>query len=364
MNLQEHLALSYYNEIGEINAEHKIFIVQHRETKRIYTKKLLDIYNLDVYLYLKNHPLHGIPQIYEVIEDDQQLIIIEEYVSGDTLDSILSNNGPIEENIIIKYALQLCDILKKLHSCNPPIIHRDIKPSNIIITPEDNVVLLDLNAAKYMKPQTEEDTRLLGTKGYAAPEQYGFGSSSTKTDIYALGMVMNTMLIGSFSNSTGKGSLSDIIKKCTELTPENRYRSINELENELSKLNVINDSDTKSTDSTTPLCWMAYLPPGFRSKNIIHMLVAIPLYAMMFWLSISLEVKDASAKQLFIERISCLVIFLSTVACICNYLDIYRIIPYGKSKNIFVKGLAVTLFTIAVVFAEFILMIFLSSIAS
>ena len=76
----------------------------------------------------------------------------------------------------------------------PPIIHRDIKPSNIIITAYNRAVLLDFNAAIYYSCQSTEDTILLGTQGYASPEQYGFGSSSPQTDIYSMGILFRELL--------------------------------------------------------------------------------------------------------------------------------------------------------------------------
>lgn len=88
----------------------------------------------------------------------------------------------------------LCEILEKLHSVTPPIVHRDTKPSNIIITNYEHVVLLDFNAAKYFADTDTADTILLGTKGYAAPEQYGFGSSTPQTDIYALGILLKELV--------------------------------------------------------------------------------------------------------------------------------------------------------------------------
>lgn len=94
---------------------------------------------------------------------------------------------------------ELCEILEKLHSANPPIVHRDIKPSNIIITNYDHVILLDFNAAKYFTDPNTSDTILLGTKGYAAPEQYGFGSSTPQTDIYAVGILLKELVIISLS---------------------------------------------------------------------------------------------------------------------------------------------------------------------
>lgn len=358
MDLQQQLALSYYNEISELNREHKISIVQHRDNKRIFVKKVLDIYNRNVYEYLMKNPIQGIPTIYELFEDGTQLIIIEEYISGETLESIITNHGALATEVIIKYTIQLCNILANLHNCSPAIIHRDIKPSNIIITPNDNVVLLDLNAAKYMNAQSQEDTTLLGTKGYAAPEQYGFGSSSTRTDIYAVGVLMNTMAIGSFSLDTSTSILQPIIKKCTELNPENRYSSILELKDSLITINGTPSGNHPCKD------WMRFLPPGFRKMNMLHILVASLGYLFIFWLCLTLEVKDANPKQLFIERIMCLIIFLSGIACTCNYLDIQARIPFCNSSNKFLRILGIILLNFIVLSCEFILTVFLSSIAA
>lgn len=126
----------------------------------------------------------------------------------------------------------LCNILEALHSMTPPIIHRDIKPSNIIITSYNYAMLLDFNAAKQFSGQNESDTVLIGTPGYAAPEQYGFGSSSPKTDIYSLGIVLREML-GSITPVPDIAPilhrLNLIAERCTQMTPAARYQSVVEL---------------------------------------------------------------------------------------------------------------------------------------
>lgn len=368
MNLQDHLALSYYNEIGQINAEHNISIVQHIDSKNIYVKKILDVYNLSVYEYLKSCSFHGLPKLYEVIESDNKLILIEEYISGDTLEAILNTNGPLPEQTVIKYTLQLCDILTNLHQSNPSIIHRDIKPSNIIITPSDNVVLLDLNAAKYINPYTDSDTKLIGTKGYAAPEQYGFGSSNTKTDIYAIGMVMNTMLAGLFSSSVVPSQLSPIIQKCTELSPDSRFESIDQLKQAIYSFNnkynaqIQDSTDTTTQENKPTQSWLRFLPPGYRSKNWSHIILATPSYTLLIYLCLGLEVKDVSPAQLYIERFFCFIVFLSIIACLTNYLDIHKIIPLGNNKNPIVKYIGLVIFTFVLIFVEFTIMAILLSI--
>ncbi|MCR4746258.1 MAG: protein kinase, partial [Lachnospiraceae bacterium] len=193
MDTAARLAVSYYKEIGVLDEEHKVFIVQHIESSHIYVKKVLDVYNESVFIKLRDKPVPGIPKIFDVVNMDGQLIIIEEYISGDTLEQRLAN-GALPAYEALSVTLSLCDIVEKLHSFNPPIIHRDIKPSNIILTSDGRVQLIDLNAAKTCTDDKDRDTRLLGTVGYAAPEQYGFGTSNVQTDIYAIGMLLNTML--------------------------------------------------------------------------------------------------------------------------------------------------------------------------
>ena len=183
MNLSQRLSNSFYQVVAAINEPHKVYLVQHRDSGRFYVKKILDVYSADVYKDLQAHPIPGIPRIMDSWEEDGRLVIIEEFISGVTLrDMIESTSSPaantdLREILTVErighYMAGLCDILERLHSHNPPLIHRDLKPSNIIITSCGNVMLLDFNAARFYsgEPGRESDTRLLGTKGYAAPEQ-------------------------------------------------------------------------------------------------------------------------------------------------------------------------------------------------
>lgn len=172
MDYAGRLEISYYNTIATINSVHKIDLVQHRETGNIYIKKILDVYNLRIYEYLMEHPITGIPRLYCLYEECGQLVLIEEFISGISLQEMIDNRT-LTLDLVIRFMSELCSILEKLHLLNLPIIHRDIKPSNIIITPCGHAVLIDFNAAKYSAETADHDTVLLGTKGYAAPEQYG-----------------------------------------------------------------------------------------------------------------------------------------------------------------------------------------------
>ncbi len=115
MELDSALTLSYYRQIGVINEEHHIYLVQHVETHRIYVKKELDVFSRDVYVSLKNHPISYIPRVYEVAEDEGKLVVIEEYVFGETLDSMLNRHYRLEEREVRAIAVQMCEILIALH---------------------------------------------------------------------------------------------------------------------------------------------------------------------------------------------------------------------------------------------------------
>ena len=128
------LPVSYYKRIGVLNEEHGVYIVQHRENGKVFIEKVLRVYDPGVYEQLFRHPVRGIPRIYAMYEESGTLTVIEEYISGETLEEILSICGRLPEEDVIDCTVKLCDILSSLHSQDPMIIHRDIKPSNVILT--------------------------------------------------------------------------------------------------------------------------------------------------------------------------------------------------------------------------------------
>lgn len=361
MDVNTRLKLSYYKDIADLNPEHHVSLVQHIESNKIYVKKVLYQYNKDIYLGLLCHPVAGIPKLYEVIENNDELIIIEEYISGETFQEMIDNHTHISVYEACEYILQVCDCLSNLHHLNPPIIHRDIKPSNIIITPSSQVVLLDLNAAKYVNNEKDIDTTLLGTKGYAAPEQYGFGSSNEKTDIYALGILIKTIFTElSTMDAEVSNIINSIIDKCTYIDPSRRYNSILEVKSSLMQIPFL--SIPKKNTSATNKTWKTYLPPGFRTGNFLHILLGICGYSFITWLCATLEVKNTTPFSLFIERISCFFVFISIVLVSGNYMDIHKYLPICKSKNTLVKIFGIILYDVIVMFAILILMCLMVSV--
>lgn len=354
MDYADRLEISYYNTVATINGAHKIYLVQHRETGKIYIKKILDVYNPHIYEYLMKHPITGIPKLYHVYEEGGQLILIEEFISGISLQEMI-DEGRLNLGLIIRFMGELCSILEKLHFLDSPIVHRDIKPSNIIITPCGHAVLIDFNAAKYSTGIADHDTVLLGTKGYAAPEQYGFGSSTPQTDIYALGILLKEL---SHALPVPTNVFDAIISKCTEMNPSDRMKTVQELKTEIENLQNCNHNNRSAVSATQK----NFLPPGFRTKTPWKMLTASVGYLFIFWLCLTMEIKDATSFHLWLERIATLFILLSFVFCSFNYCNIHRLVPLCSNKYRLVRWLGVLVLNFAVAFTLLFILLLLESI--
>ncbi|MDE7389375.1 MAG: serine/threonine protein kinase [Lachnospiraceae bacterium] len=203
------------------------------------------------------HP--NLPSIVDVIEDDEILLIVMDYVEGNALSKELTEHGAQPQEKVVEWAKQLCDVLGYLHSRTPAIIYRDMKPSNIMLKPNGQIVLIDFGTAREYKDKNLADTTCLGTVGYAAPEQFGgMGQTDARTDIYGLGATLYHLLTGnnpsqppyqikpirSINTSLSNG-LEKIVEKCTQRDPDERYKSCAELMYDLEHYDEIDDQHKK-----------------------------------------------------------------------------------------------------------------------
>lgn len=233
MDATSKFKLSFYQEIKPINHKKNVFLVSHVETGILYVKKIYSNYNLQVFQKLKELSIPGIPK-YELIVEDKDngtLIVIEEYINGCNLDTYMKlRDMPLSPLKAGEIVARLALTLDKLHKQTPPIIHRDIKPSNVIMDQDDNIYLVDFNISRNVTPDKNQDTAILGTQGYAAPEQYGFMQCTEKSDIYSLGVLLH-FLTGKSPKypQDAKGPLSYIVKKSTAMDPDKRYPSAKEM---------------------------------------------------------------------------------------------------------------------------------------
>lgn len=200
-----------------------------------------------------DHP--HLPSIIDVIDREDSFLIVMDYIEGKSLESLLKHGGAQDPNRVIEWAKQLCDVLGYLHSRTPPIIYRDMKPANVMLKPDGNVMLIDFGTAREYKQSSIEDTTCLGTRGYAAPEQFGgHGQTDARTDIYCLGATIYHLVtgqspceppyeikpLGYWIPSLAGSGLEKLVMKCTRQNPAERYQSCAEL---MYALEHIHDED-------------------------------------------------------------------------------------------------------------------------
>lgn len=182
-----------------------------------------------------DHP--ALPRIVDILKTESRLYIVMDYIEGEPLDTILRRKGPVPDGQVREWSEQLAQVLDYLHSLDPPVIYRDMKPANVIISPQGKVRLIDFGIAREYKPGMARDTCILGTPGYAAPEQSGMRQTDARSDIYSLGMTMCAMLTAgkppdfALADSRIKipEELAVIIRHCTMIDPERRYQNCREL---------------------------------------------------------------------------------------------------------------------------------------
>ena len=375
MTLEEESRLSFYRELTVLDEKKNIVLVQDIRNSELCVKKTLDIYSRDVYEQLASVRIEGVPAVKECVADDGKLIVVEEYVQGRSLKQVLDEQGLLNEEQAYDIAVQLADILVRLHQLEPAIVHRDIKPSNIIIEKNGHVNLIDFNAARHVNADKNEDTRMLGTVYFAAPEQFGFGQSDERTDIYGLGATINYIMTG---DKPGAGiaecRFSDILKKCLMVDAKDRYQSAAELRGVLDMLNysIVQDNRKKAEtafgkDNTISVVrtyriirdiivkmyrkyqkrnydinnsWRRYLPPGFRRLNIVYCLIALVWYAVIVWMTITFAVTDSktgipvTGGELTMYKIAVFVLLFGMTMWFGNYLNIRRKLPGMKKINV------------------------------
>ncbi|WP_160673789.1 serine/threonine-protein kinase [Clostridium sp. C8-1-8] len=260
-----------------------------KETKR---NDKLDMNLISEANILKKLNNPGIPRVIDVFYEQDFIYMVEDYVEGQTLFDYINSNDVSDLESIIAIILQVCDIIKYLHSFTPAIIYRDLKPSNIMITKENSIILIDFGISRIYKFDKDTDTVSMGSSGYAAPEQHGAMQSCIQTDIYGIGMVMYFMVTKKvpFSGAEplidenyGKAvdqKLIKIIQKCVQVNIKDRYSSVVELRNELiqlsndnyyEKTSILLNNDTTKIEEAKDI----------KSKKINKFIIAIPLLVIL-----------------------------------------------------------------------------------
>ncbi len=340
MERSEEYMLFQYQELGLLNGNHNVSLVRHSITGRIAVKKYVKIEQKPVYDFLKMHENEFIPKIYGCFENESQLIVIEEYIEGRNLEDILCERKlSVEDGVrIVK---EICRGMYPLHTASPPVISRDLKPENIMITPQRHVKLIDFDIARVVSPRKPRDTVIMGTEGFAAPEQFGRRQTDGRSDIYALGTMLNYIVLQKFPvEEIVPGKLGEIIRRCIALNPDERYQSVKELEGELERLypdrNRYIAGGNEGSAGELPE-WRRFLPPGFRSGRIWKMFLAVVGYLAVFYICLTMDIIENGVIITGIRAISQRILILSAqleeIAVICNYLGCRDKIPFLKRDN-------------------------------
>lgn len=208
------------------------------ESRRIALESLLKEANLMKKL---DHPT--LPRIVDIIDDTKTVYIVMDYIEGESLNKVLNAYGAQPQEAVIEWAKQLSEVLDYLHTRVPPVIYRDMKPANIMLKPDGTIRLIDFGIAREYKKGKAGDTTSIGTRGYAAPEQFGDkGQTDARTDIYSLGVTLYHLVTGKNPaeppyeiypirhwNANLSSGLEWLIQKCTQLNPNDRFQSCAEV---------------------------------------------------------------------------------------------------------------------------------------
>ncbi|WP_238537726.1 serine/threonine-protein kinase [Sporolactobacillus vineae] len=194
-----------------------------------------------------NHP--RLPRIFDIVDTSEAIFIVVDYVQGESLDKVLKRAGKIPEPVLVAWAKQICDVYIYLHEHQPhPIIYRDMKPSNLMETPDGEVRVIDFGIAREYKKESKTDTQVLGTKIYAAPEQYGSAQTDERSDIYSLGVTLYQLATGESPNAAilskpirkvlpeSSEGLEEILGKMLKPDPAERYQTARELLDDFSNI--------------------------------------------------------------------------------------------------------------------------------
>ena len=215
----------YYKEIGLLGEDEKtaMKLVRNEEGNTLLCKRI-DSSLLPIYRKLINVEHENIVTVYGITKDEYGILVVMEYFPSKTLEEKMLENGIFSVRDMKSVILQIAKGVSTIHDLG--IVHRDLSANNILIDKSGRVKITDFGIARMYDKDKNADTRILGTHGYAAPEQFGFIQTDRKADVYAIGVLMNVMLSGKMPNEKlykGDPKLMDIIQRCTSMKPADRY---------------------------------------------------------------------------------------------------------------------------------------------
>lgn len=200
---------------------------------------------MEIMKKMADRKLSGIPKAYRIFEENGKVYLVREYIEGMSLAQMVLQKGGISEAEICRISRKICQTAEQFQNPDEPMIHRDIKPENIVVTPGDEVVFIDFGTMRSYKKDGSRDTFVVGTRGTAAPEQYGYTQTDQRTDVYAIGQTMLYMVSESYemnqlSECAVSRRMKKIIEKACSFEPDKRYGDAAQLRRAVEKCQANN----------------------------------------------------------------------------------------------------------------------------
>ena len=304
------------SEIGEQKAD-SVALVKRKTDGKVYVRKQISLEAVTVYNRLKNVENRNMTRIYDVASDGNKGIVIEEFINGITLAEHLDKVGILKESEVCDIVMALCNALLQIHEMG--VIHRDIKPENIMISNDGIVKLIDFGIARVVKEEQSQDTTILGTEGYAAPEQCGYAQTDARSDIYAVGVLMNKMLTGMLPMQClyDATPVGNIISRCIAIDARNRFQSVREFKNSVEKI-YRGNSQYKKAKYENVVRWL----PGYATDKIpVNVAATLGYLVLIFVTVVCMRGYNASFK-----------IFLMELLAVFVYLWIATLIAFNVAE--------------------------------
>ncbi len=316
--------LEQYKALENLDKKGNVSLAKDIRDNSLWVIKKISESAAEIYRRIIGINCESLPYIRGVLGADGNYYVIEKYVEGTELIKIIEEKKSLPVHMVTYIMKDICDAMHILHSRG--IIHRDITPSNIIITNKGKAVLIDMGISRIKKNNVSHDTFVLGTAGYAAPEQFGFAQTDVTADIYACGVIMNVMLTGRLpADEKYSGKIDYIINRCISLDPKERYLSAGELKRALIRSEGFMG---RATDCLGRL-------PGFGGGGLersaaVLVYTAAALFAALALLSLALL---GDMKDFLMYALLCLFVVLLPFFIAGNYLGYIDRISFLKNRS-------------------------------
>ena len=273
---------------------------------RVYVLKNILFDETDMYRKLLSINNENIVKIYDITLVENEFYVVQEHIQGETLSDYIEKHGCMSDDEIRNIILQVCNGLETIHALG--IVHRDINPNNIMLDENGCIKIIDFGISRVKKTNQSKDTQLLGTQGFAAPEQYGFTQTDFQSDIYSVGVLMNYLKTGKLpSEQIANGVYASVILKCTQMDMHDRYQNVTELVSDISKKRR----------------WSKIIRsiPGFRKDVWWHKLIASFYYVFSILMIVAPTSTDSANKFRYetIWRIAAFLFFVVPVPVFLNF---------------------------------------------